>query len=94
MAIIHGILFVCFLIAAVLLIILVLFRPSEQGGGLGGVFGGGASDMTFGVKTTKVIDKIIIVLATIFILFSILSTLTSDAFINKPTSDTTEETSN
>ncbi len=94
MAIIHGILFGCFLISAIMLIILVLFRPSEQGGGLGGVFGGGASDMTFGVKTTKIIDKIIVVLATIFILFSVLSTLTSDAFANKPAADTTEESSN
>ena len=94
MAIIHGILFICFLISAIMLIILVLFRPSEQGGGLGGVFGGGASDMTFGVKTTKIIDKIIVVLATIFILFSVLSTLTSEAFVNKPAADTTEESSN
>ena len=94
MAIIHGILFVCFLISAIMLIILVLFRPSEQGGGLGGVFGGGASDMTFGVKTTKIIDKIIVVLATIFILFSVLSTLTSEAFVSKPSADTTEESSN
>jgi len=93
MGIIHGILFVIFLISAVLLIVLVLFRPSEQGGGLGGVFGGGATDMTFGVKTTKIIDKIILVLATVFILFSVLSTLTSEAFLNKTTTDNTENTS-
>jgi protein translocase SecG subunit len=89
MEFINGVLFIIFLIAAILIILLVLFRPSEKGGGLGGVFGGGAQDMAFGVKTTKIIDKVILVLAILFVLLSVLVTMTSQHHIARGT-DTTE----
>ncbi len=91
MAVLHTLLFIIFIISAILLTLLVLFRPSEGGGGLGGVFGGGVTDMAFGVKTAKIIDKIILILAIIFIATAIFVTLTSETHIAKQ-ADNTEET--
>ena len=89
MAVINGLLFGIFLISALLMTLLVLFRPSEAGG-LGGVFGGGTQDMAFGVKTTKIVDKIILGLAIIFLLCAILVTMTSSHHIEKSATETTE----
>lgn len=60
-------LYTFFYIAAILLILLVLFRPSE-GSGLSGAFGGMGGDTVFGVRATQVIDKIIAGVTVVFIL--------------------------
>lgn len=43
------------------LILFVLVRPAEGGGGLGGAFGGGGGggDGAFGVKAMQTLDKVI-----------------------------------
>ena len=47
--------FVC-----IILILFVLVRPAEGGGGLGGAFGGaGGGDSAFGVKAMQTLDKVI-----------------------------------
>ncbi len=66
-----GVLSVLFTVTALLIILMVLFRPSE-GGGLSGAFGGMGGDTAFGVKATQVIDKIIASVAIGFVLLAIL----------------------
>lgn len=42
------------------LILFVLVRPAESGGGLGGAFGGGGGgESAFGVKAMQTLDKVI-----------------------------------
>ena len=65
------ILFFLLIVIAMLTILLVLFRPSE-GGGLAGAFGGMGSDNTFGVRSLAVIDKVIVVISTLFLTNAIL----------------------
>ena len=65
-----GLLYVIFTMAALLLILMVLFRPTE-GSGLSGAFGGIGGDTAFGVKATQVIDKAVMWVAGVFILLAV-----------------------
>jgi len=67
--IIEIIFYVVFVICALLVMALVLLQD-EQGGGLGGIFGGGSST-PFGSRSGNVLTKLTSVLGAIFLLTSL-----------------------
>ncbi|MGE3854953.1 MAG: preprotein translocase subunit SecG [Planctomycetota bacterium] len=71
MGFIIGLLYIIFTISAILLILMVLFRPTE-GSGLSGAFGGMGGDTAFGVKATQVIDKAVMIVAGTFIVLAVI----------------------
>jgi preprotein translocase subunit SecG len=70
------ILLVVFIVISILLIGIVLIQ-SEEGGGMGGLFGG-AGSATFGSRSQTVITKTTYILVTLFFVISF-----SLAFVNK-----------
>ncbi len=70
MAILGTILLVLFVITAVLLLIVVLLQD-EQGDGIGGIFGG-SSNNSVGMQAGNVLTKFTAVLASMFIVLSVL----------------------
>src|SRR5687767_7731393 len=75
------ILMIMLIVVAVLLMGIVLIQ-SSKGSGLAGTFGGGDASMVFGVRrTADFLVKATTVLATIFLLFS----LVTNVIINKGT---------
>lgn len=70
MGIIGIILLVIFCLSALLLIVIVLFQD-EQGEGMGGIFGGGSSNV-YGSRSGNIITKTTSVIAAIFIICSFL----------------------
>jgi len=76
MAIIGTLLLVVFVIICVLLVSIVLVQ-SEEGGGMGGLFGG-AGTQAFGSRSGNVITRTTYILVTLFFLASF-----GLAFINK-----------
>ena len=69
MGILSVILLVFFVIIAVLLILLVLIQ-SEEGDGLGGIFGGGSSS-AFGSRSGNVLTRSTSVLGALFLIVSL-----------------------
>lgn len=71
-----------FIILVAILLMLVVLIQSSKGGGLAGTFGGSDASMVFGVRrTTDFLIKLTTVLATIFLLFSLIT----NVIINKGT---------
>ena len=69
------ILMIIIILVAILLMGVVLIQ-SSKGGGLAGTFGGGDASMVFGVRrTTDFLIKLTSVLATIFLLFSLITNI-------------------
>jgi preprotein translocase subunit SecG len=69
------ILMILIVIVAILLMLVVLVQ-SSKGGGLAGTFGGSDASMVFGVRrTSDFLIKITTALATIFLLFSLITNL-------------------
>ncbi len=69
------ILMIIIILIAILLMGVVLIQ-SSKGGGLAGTFGGGDASMVFGVRrTTDFLIKLTSVLATIFLLFSLITNI-------------------
>jgi preprotein translocase subunit SecG len=69
------ILMILIIFIAVLLMAVVLIQ-SSKGGGLAGTFGGSDASMVFGVRrTTDFLIKLTSVLATIFLLFSLITNI-------------------
>ncbi|MGH2574112.1 MAG: preprotein translocase subunit SecG, partial [Ignavibacteria bacterium] len=65
-----------FIIIISVLLMLVVLIQSSKGGGLAGTFGGGDASMVFGVRrTTDFLIKLTTVLATIYLLFSLVTNL-------------------
>lgn len=86
MGVIGIILLVAFVIICILLVCIVLLQ-NEEGGGLGGLFGG-SSTQAFGARSGNVLTKTTYVLVTLFFLTSL-----GLAFINKaPTVKNLEDT--
>jgi preprotein translocase subunit SecG len=70
-----SILITLIVIVSILLMLVVLIQ-SSKGGGLAGTFGGGDASMVFGVRrTTDFLMKLTTVLATIFLLFSLITNI-------------------
>ena len=67
MGLISIVLLVLLVISAILLVLVVLLQD-DQGEGLGGIFGGGASTTAFGSRTGNVLTRFTAVLATVFLL--------------------------
>lgn len=87
MGVIGIILLVAFVIICILLICLVLVQ-NEEGGGLGGLFGGGAST-AFGSRSGNVLTRTTYILVTLFFLSSF-----GLAFLNRtPTVELAPESS-
>lgn len=63
---------ILFVLVSVVLCGLVLLRPSEGGGGLGGAFGGGGADSPFGVRAVQTLDKVIAYTAGILMVLALL----------------------
>jgi preprotein translocase subunit SecG len=75
------ILMILIIIVAILLMLVILVQ-SSKGGGLAGTFGGSDASMVFGVRrTADFLIKLTTALATIFLLFSLITNL----IINKGT---------
>ncbi len=71
-----------FIVLVAILLMLVVLIQSSKGGGLAGTFGGADASMVFGVRrTTDFLIKLTTVLATIFLLFSLIT----NVIINKGT---------
>ena len=69
-----------FIVLVAILLSLVVLIQSSKGGGLAGTFGGGDASMVFGVRrTTDFLIKLTTALATIFLLFSLIT----NVIINK-----------
>jgi len=63
-------LLVAFVIVCILMILMVLMqRPKQEG--LGAAFGGGVTDQVFGARTTNVLQRGTVYLATLFFLMSL-----------------------
>jgi len=76
-----SILMIFIVIVAILLMLVVLVQ-SSKGGGLAGTFGGSDASMVFGVRrTADFLIKLTAALATIFLLFSLITNI----IINKGT---------
>ena len=73
MSFLEGLLYFFFTISALLIILIVLFRPSDSS--MAGPFGNMGSDNVFGVRATQLIDKIIAVIAVIFLVLALLITI-------------------
>ncbi len=66
-----NLLLVAFVIICLLLILLVLMqRPKQEG--LGAAFGGGVTDQVFGARTTNVLQRGTVYLASLFFLISLI----------------------
>lgn len=70
MEILSALFYILFFITSAILMLLILFRPSESSG-LGGAFGGMGSEAVLGVRATQTIDKIIGISAGVFILLAV-----------------------
>ena len=68
MGIVGIILLIIFIIASILLVVMVLIQD-EQGEGLGGIFGGGAST-SFGPRSGNILTKFTSILGAIFLVCS------------------------
>lgn len=67
---------VLFLVIVCVILIAVILMQSSKGGGLAGVFGGGQAGAVFGVRrTADLLTKITVVLATTFMVLSIVINL-------------------
>jgi len=67
---------VIFLVIVCVILIAVILMQSSKGGGLAGVFGGGQAGAVFGVRrTADLLTKITVVLATTFMVLSIVINL-------------------
>ena len=62
----YTILSILFIASGLLLILFILLRKGE-GGGLSGAFGGMGGDTAFGVKAAKHLDRIIAIVACVFL---------------------------
>jgi preprotein translocase subunit SecG len=74
MSILIGFLIVVEIIVSILLILVILVQPSKSGGLGGAAFGagGGVGEQLFGARTGNVLTKATIVLASIFLLNTLL----------------------
>jgi preprotein translocase subunit SecG len=63
-----GILLLALLVISAVLLVLVVLLQDDQGEGLGGIFGGGASTTAFGSRSGNVLTRFTAVLATVFLL--------------------------
>jgi preprotein translocase subunit SecG len=67
---------VTILVVVCIMMIIVVLMQSSKGGGLAGVFGGGQAGAVFGVRrTADLLTKITVVLATTFMVLSIVINL-------------------
>ena len=85
-----NVLLVVFVIVCLLMGLLVLMqRPKQEG--LGAAFGGGVTDQVFGARTTNVLQKGTVYLASLFFLLSlVLAILIGKQNQNKPIIDKKE----
>lgn len=69
--VLEVVLYIFFILSAIILTLLCLFRQGDSSGGLGGAFGGMGGDTAFGVKTAQLIDKIIVWVTVVFVLAAV-----------------------
>lgn len=74
MSILIGFLIVAEILVSILLILVILIQPSKSGGLGGAAFGGGGGmgEQLFGARTGNVMTKATVVLATVFLLNTLL----------------------
>jgi len=74
MNIVINLLIIVEIIVSILLILVILVQPSKSGG-LGGALGGGMGEQLFGARTGNVLTKATIILASVFVLNTLLLTV-------------------